>query len=228
MNKEELSKVELLMGYYEKNPTIRALISVLGIATFGAVSVADAALMAKIQNIRGDRARTFFDELAKEDVKLTPEVIESEDFLHCYFATVKVVLNTKRMEKISMFACLLKSYTLPELFSDTDKYEEYLQALDGLGNIHIAVLNLIAKEEKGITGARIMQQLVKWDPSKGEQYGTTDDYAISAALEKLDNLGFIMTTHVDGMDRAHKNRNATRNYALTPLGKEFVGFVLRP
>ena len=125
-----------------------------------------------------------------------------------------------------MFANLFKSFTLPDFFSHTDKYEEYLRILDELGSLHISILQIISGVEKGATGADIMRQLVKWDAEKGKQYETIDDYSVSAALENLDNLRFIRTTHTDGMILGNKNRNAAKNYALTPLGTEFIGFIL--
>ena len=93
--------VERLATRYEHNPIIRALVQLI---PFGFGSAADVALVTTIENIREERAHTFFDELASQDLILTEEQIENEDFLHSYFATTRAALNTRRREKIRLFA----------------------------------------------------------------------------------------------------------------------------
>ena len=112
--------IEKLLQRYERNPIIKGLIQLIPYSIGGAI---DATLAATLLNIREKRLRIFFDELGSGRIELTQNLIASEDFLHCYFATVKAALNSRREEKIRMFARLLKSYTLPNSFSGTDEYE---------------------------------------------------------------------------------------------------------
>jgi hypothetical protein len=130
--------------YYEKNPVIRALVPL--IFTPFATGI-DAALMQKLQNIKEERARAFFDELADGKIELTGYLIKTEDFLHCFYATTKAALNTRRRQKIRMFARLLKSATIEGAFSDTDEYEEYLGILDELSYQEICMLLFLEKYE---------------------------------------------------------------------------------
>lgn len=135
--------IEQLSDMYQTNPVIRALIQLVPI-----VSIADAALVTKIENIRTKRAKIFFDELGNGTVQLTQENIESEDFLHCYFSTLKAASNSHRREKISYFARLLtSSITLSEI-STIDEYEEYLSILDDLSFRELDLLIVLSRYEK--------------------------------------------------------------------------------
>jgi len=90
--------------WYVKKSWVRALMQLLGTCTLGVASAADAGLVTQIQNMQEDRLRAFFEELDKGNVALTDEIIKSENFLHAFFATTKASLNTRRKEKIRMFA----------------------------------------------------------------------------------------------------------------------------
>lgn len=84
------------------------------------------------KRIEDDRRRIFFDELGNGTIYLNPELIQSDDFLHCYFATCKAAMRSRTEEKIRNCARLLKSALDESTFADTDEYEEYLQILDEL------------------------------------------------------------------------------------------------
>jgi hypothetical protein len=137
--------LEKLTSYYERNPVIRGLIQLI---PFGIGSGIDVALVTIVQNIRADRAKTFFDQLEANDTELSPELLKSEDFLHCYFATVNAALNTKRREKIRMFAQLLSSSVSTNLFNNSDEYEEYLSILDELTFRELVMLNILHRHEE--------------------------------------------------------------------------------
>ncbi len=104
--------IDDLMNLYDQ-PVIRSLIQLI---PCGVGSAFDFFIMNKIQDIRKERLRTFFDELGSGEIELTNNLIESEDFLHCYFATLRAALNTRRREKVRMFAGLLKSKVLSNSF----------------------------------------------------------------------------------------------------------------
>ncbi len=107
----------------------------------------DAALLQKLQNIREERVRAFFDGLAEGKIELTEDLIKNEDFLHCFFITAKAALNTRRREKIKMFARLLKTAVVEDTFSNIDEYEEYLSILDELNYQEFSMLLLLDKYE---------------------------------------------------------------------------------
>jgi hypothetical protein len=138
---QESSRLEALVTRYQGSPLLRGLIQLLvHWEPTGVAGALEAGLVTKIQNVREERLKTFFDELEAGKIQLTRELIESEDFLHCYFATVRAALNSRRREKIQMFARLLKSSAMPLSFSGTDEYEEYLSILDDLSYREILVL----------------------------------------------------------------------------------------
>jgi hypothetical protein len=129
---------------YQRYPVLRGLIQLI---PFGIGSGIDAALLTRLQNISEERTKAFFDELAEGNIVLKPELLESEDFLHCFFATAKAALNTRRREKIKFFAKLLKASTLPDAFSNTDEYEEYLWILDELSFRELSILFILDNYE---------------------------------------------------------------------------------
>jgi len=137
--------IEQLANRYQTNPVIRGLIQLV---PWGIGSAADVALVTILENIRNDRAREFFDELGKGTVQLTPEIIESEDFLHRYFSTVRAALNSRRREKIRYFARLLTSSITSSEISTIDEYEEYLSILDELSFRELGLLVVLSRYEK--------------------------------------------------------------------------------
>lgn len=133
--------------WYIKNPVVRSLIQLLGGVTLGTVSGLDAALVTQIQNMREKRLRAFFEELDKGDIQLTNGNIQSDDFLHAFFATTKATLNTRRHEKIQLFARLLKSLANNKALEEIDEYEDYLCILDELSYRELVVLGILEKYE---------------------------------------------------------------------------------
>ena len=89
----------LLSESYEKNALIKALIQLLPVG-----SSIDTFISVKLSNLKAARLKTFFDELNLGTFELTPEIIETNDFLHAYFTTCDYVLRTRSEEKIKNFA----------------------------------------------------------------------------------------------------------------------------
>jgi hypothetical protein len=120
---------ENLLARYEDNRVVRGLVQLI---PFGIGGALDVVITKTLSNIREERSRAFFDELIKTSKPLEPTVLESEDFLHCYFSTVRYALNSRRREKIQMFARLLKTSLDETGPRDVDEYEEFLAILDDL------------------------------------------------------------------------------------------------
>lgn len=142
-NMEDAMKSAMLKlaDSYVKNPLIRALVQLL---PYG--SAFDVGLSTTLANIRADRARTFFDELEQTGLSLTEEQIKSEDFLHAYFATCKATLNTRRREKIKLFARLLHNYAANP--TEFEEFEGNLSVLDDLSYREFQVLVILKQYEE--------------------------------------------------------------------------------
>jgi hypothetical protein len=136
----EKTKWQSLLERYEGNRVIRGLIQLVPLG-FG--SAADVALVHTLEQIREKRTREFFDELARGNIVLDESLLESEDFLHCYFSTAKYALNSRRREKIQMFARLLKSSITDEGPQGVDEYEDFLKILDELSFRELQALNIL-------------------------------------------------------------------------------------
>jgi hypothetical protein len=114
---------------YDDSPLVRALMQLIPL---GIGSAIDVGICANAKRIKDMRQREFFNELADGSVILDEKLIDNEDFLHCFFSTYKYAIESRKKEKIKMFARLLKASLSEDVFSDTDEYEEYLKILDEL------------------------------------------------------------------------------------------------
>lgn len=124
---------------YERKPVLGALVRLI---PYG--SAAEAAVFTVVANLRRERAQVFFDELASANGIDNPDLLESEDFVHCFFSTAKFALNTRRREKIRMFAKLLQRVTVPHGgLADVDEYEDFLGILDELSFRELRALDIL-------------------------------------------------------------------------------------
>jgi hypothetical protein len=139
--------LEQLATAYEDQPVIRALIQVaLAPIPYGIGSAIDDALTTALRNMREKRLQTFFDELASGKHKLTEELIKREEFLHAYFATLKAAVNSRRTEKIKLFARLLLN-SADSNNVDSETYEEFLNILDDLSIRELHILLILKQFE---------------------------------------------------------------------------------
>ncbi|MED4378683.1 hypothetical protein P9274_23975 [Schinkia azotoformans] len=136
MEKQPLSKFdryiknsvkESVLEDYKNNSVIRGLIQLV---PYGAL--VDNMITISYNNILIDRSKIFYSELNSGSIILTPEVIESEDFLHAYFSTYKAALYTRQRNKIRFFARLLRSGLIEQSIVNINEYEDYLKILDEL------------------------------------------------------------------------------------------------
>ena len=63
--------------------------------------------------------------------------------MHCYFVTTRYALNSRRREKIELFARLLKSSVGTDGPQDTDEYEAFLEILDELNYRELQALAVL-------------------------------------------------------------------------------------
>lgn len=103
-----MSQLQSLLEKYKSNRVIRGLIQLVPLGIGGAI---DVILTVTLEKIREERAAAFFDELALGDVVVDEKLLESEDFLHAFYATTRYALNSRRREKNSNVCALTKKLT---------------------------------------------------------------------------------------------------------------------
>lgn len=148
--------VARLLERYEHQPILRGLVQLIPL-NIGAAY--ESALLTKLNEYRAERLRTFFDELESGRIELSRDVIESEDFLHSYFATLRAVLSTRRRQKIRYLARLMKSAFSADRFESVDQYEELLAIVDDLSFRELVALSILAECETATPQEAIENEL---------------------------------------------------------------------
>lgn len=194
MTKEkELSVVGKLSLCYGNNHFIRALLHLVP-----GWSSADSLLQQRLNEIRSDRLKTFFDELASGKVELSYNLIESEDFLHSYFSTLRAAQNTRHREKIRMFAKLLDSYINQPSPGLSDEYEELLAVLDMITLRELRVLIYLRRYEiqypSKAKGAEVQNAMFYWDNFRKESIEkfSIPENEFTAFMMKLERTGLYL------------------------------------
>jgi len=154
---DNMNKIQPLLAKYERNRVIRGLIQLV---PFGIGSAIDVVLTKTLEKIQAERATAFFDELASGNVIVDESLLESEDFLHAYYATTRAALNSRKREKIRMFARLLKSSLKENEISNIDEYEDFVKILDELSYRELMALKIL--DEFSVTPRPEDQNDLEW------------------------------------------------------------------
>ena len=189
----EVSIVGQLANRYAGHPEVRALLQL--VPGWGA---ADTLLQRRADEIRSDRMMTFFDALASGELELTDELIQTEDFLHCYFSTLRAALNTRQRKKIQLLASLLSSSLKPETNTGTDEFEELLAVLEAISFREFAVLCDLHRRElryprkEGQNDLQVALQY--WTDFKNDsvQKISIPEEAFNAFMAKLERTGLYL------------------------------------
>lgn len=181
-----MNKLQPLLSKYESNRVIRGLIQLVPL---GIGSAIDVVLIKTLENIQEERVNTFFDELAAGNVIVDESLLESEDFLHAYYATTRAALNSRRREKIQMFARLLKSSLKGNEISNIDEYEDFVKILDELSYRELIALNIL--DEYSVTPRSDDQNDLNW----------TDQFWNKFEERLMNELGIPGDQVVDFMNR---------------------------
>lgn len=194
--------IEKIAKAYQNNPPMRALVAALSIP-LPWISVLDSSLTAAIQNMREERLRTLLEQLENGTVLLTDKVLKDDDFLHAWYCTAKAALNTRRKEKIKLFARLLLGAVREHRF-DSDEFEEYLSILDDLSLRELQILlSLKGFEEsprsQAIVGGKVVpvndlkHAQVFWDKfaKDAEEKCAVPRHHLGAMLTRLARTGLV-------------------------------------
>lgn len=182
---------------YDEHPTVQSLIGL--VPGSGALMPL---LHARAEQINHERMRDFFDELARGRVELTSDLIESEDFLHSYFSTLRAASRTRSRQKIRYLARLFRSAVLGADYRDADDYEELLGTLDELSLRELRALVLL-DQESGAGDMLTVENREEWRRRIRDRL--TTELAVAAAdlpgfLARLQRSGLfsMAAMHVDG------------------------------
>src|ERR1035441_9376033 len=126
---EQDGLVGKLVSMYERSPVLRMVV-----AAYPPLSVTESGLLATYKWWKARRMYVFADELVSLNLNPPEEQVKSREFCEAFGATASRVLETKREEKIRLFAHLLAAYvkgedTTPKAFDD---FEAQLNILDDL------------------------------------------------------------------------------------------------
>lgn len=208
-----LPTIESLVNRYERSALIRGLVQLIPLSIGSAL---DTAVLTRVQAIRADRARELFDELACGEQELTAELLENNDFLHCFFATCEAALKTHRAEKIRMFARLLRSSTVEGNFSGIDEYEEFLGILNELSYRELALLTFLEGYEtrfpKTGPGENEIHRAMRFWKDFCDQMITDfgiNDNEINAVLHRLNRSGCYETFTTELVHSLKRNKGKT-------------------
>ena len=211
--------IKKLCAPYDKRPVIRALIQLI---PYGIGSAIDTAVVTSIINIREERFRTFFDELARGEIELSEDQISKENFLHAFFSTTRAALNTRRREKIQLFGKLFLQYCKASNFEDLeslDSYEEFLKILDDLSYQEFCILHILQSYETAeSTDPAPPNKLMKADSfwekflEKIEQKLNISHDEVPGMLARLNRTGFYATITGGYLSYEGDRGNLTVNY----------------
>jgi hypothetical protein len=131
------------------NP-IRVGAAALAPLTHGVTTILDQGIATTFAYLRRARLHTFRSELVSLGIELTEEEVRSREFVEALVAAASRVENTKREEKIALFARLLKSYWRGHTFTaeSYDEYEEDLTLVDEISYREFKILSILHRMEQ--------------------------------------------------------------------------------
>lgn len=144
------SAFESLAERYKHSPHLRALVTLIA-GYVPPVGALESAVVASFQRIHSERRRELFDALDQGSIELTDGLIQQEEFIHAFLATVRAADRTRQRQKIQLFARLLSALASRKDGLDVDEHEELLQVLEGLSPREFASLVLLRQHEQAVT-----------------------------------------------------------------------------
>ena len=189
------SVLENLIGRYEHNPRLRALVAFIG-GHFTPLDALEAAVVASFQKIQSERLRELFDALDQGGIPLTDELIQQEQFVHAFVATARAASRTRQRQKIRLFSQLLRALADHKNGLDGDEHEELLQVLEELSPREFASLVLLRNHEQATerkSGETTPQWILRfWEAAKHdlEQNLGIPASELEGWLARLSRTGF--------------------------------------
>jgi hypothetical protein len=141
-------ELEAFMLRYADNPAVRTLLQLIP----GLGGAVDTALTLSIVRLRKERLQEYFEEMASRidretAARLAAELPGNEELIHAHLITTRAALDTRRREKIRLFARLFANYVKGESVATAEVYEEMLAVLDDLSYREFQVLLILQRFE---------------------------------------------------------------------------------
>jgi len=141
---------------YKDTPKLRAIVDGLS-GWVPLLSGANTYFVERLSQLERERTEALFSYLDQSGAELTPELIASDDFLHCFTITVQAAQRTRRNGKIRLLARLLLAAGDGKSIADTDEYEELLATLDDMTNRELSILVTLERYEQTTAYAMLRQ-----------------------------------------------------------------------
>ncbi len=143
-NNVQDSLVDNLVSMYERAPVVRMLV-----AAHPPAAIAEAGILAVYKWWKHRRLYVFTDEIITLELNPPEEQVRSREFCEAFGATSRRVLETRREEKVRLFARLFVSFINRNAFNEDalETFDEDLAVLDDLGFREFELLLLIHKQE---------------------------------------------------------------------------------
>jgi hypothetical protein len=207
-----------LVRLYGDSPIMRALAELL--PGGGALNELMAHRAAEIDR---ERLKTLLDEIAAGARPLTQETIASEDFLHCFFATIRASRLTRQRQKIRLLGRLLTASFDPTAPPAVDRFERYLGILDEMTFEEIQLLSIVSKHEKAADpeGNPVQRTNRYWSALKAEASASLGlpEASIEPLLTRLSRTGLYQP-----ITGAYLDYEGGRGM-LTPLYEELATLI---
>lgn len=231
-----VSKAQDVGRTYKNTPKLRALAEGVGAFVPG-VTAFNTYLVERLSQLERERTEALFAYLDEGGAELTPELIESDDFLHCFTITMRAAQRTRRKEKIRLFARLLASATAGDGITDVDEYEELLATLDDVSCRELILLTTLEHFQETASREVYEDGEPENDFQRAERFWP--DFTSAAAkasvappdevrslMNRLNRSG-LYETHVGYLDMQHGSGYLTpRYYRLRSLIADTQGNIL--
>lgn len=171
-----------VLEFYRRSPIVRGLVQLV---PYGGPAL-DAAIISAFDLMGQKRIDRFFRDLEENKLELTPDVVQSDEFLHRFMITSRAVMVQGEAEKIRLFANLLKRGTTSADLS-TAEYEEFTQILEALSTRELHLLRLIDENQKSLPVER-----GKPAPASGEFWNRLIDEAANTLNVTSAEIGAML------------------------------------
>lgn len=101
-----------------------------------------------VNKMYANRETVFYKELGSGKIELTPELVDSEPWLHKFICARRAALNAQQEGKIKRFAMLLNTFSQEGKLDEIDEFDESLKILEALSDREWGLLLILSNYQK--------------------------------------------------------------------------------